>query len=525
MATVQIFKAELLAMQALLARQSAIVGSDDFDQLMTVQSEAFAHKVKTINGLDTQAIMELTEVVQQGIWKSQHKSRLCLALCNVLSDAPAGGTPNSLGKRKNQEITHFQNWAVQEEADILCSPDVAFTAKIAVAVRMMQRLGLILASEQSKGRIMQVLLAACPEFMRSQSAASTRDNFLALKRKIQLTFKNTKEPGAMGYILDYPEFPDKLHSNQFQIIFNGKEPVQHLCKVEADMAHAAGLMSLRCNSTKLKETPQAMQPLSHAQANPMQFMMQSMCNLMQQSGFPMQMQMPAAAAPEYPVRLTFTGSGSASGNAAASSRFNPAALQQCAINNGPAEPHRAPPVPAGQKLSLADLPSAGQQLALPGPDMPLSASRAELHGVSPAGKSTSSLSSELSPADQAHRFMNAMKGHELDDDDDEEVGAVLPKDNKTKSKSKAKAKAKAKGKAKAKAPAKPAAVKAKVLVFSPSIALEGSRSQWLCRPGLPFSECGESSKVFSFLNGGSKASAEKAAKKWLKDFKATHKCK
>lgn len=121
--------------------------------------------------------------------------------------------------------------------------------------------------------------------------------------------------------------------------------------------------------------------------------------------------------------------------------------------------------------------------------------------------------------------MNAMKGHDLDDDDEEEVGAVLPKDNKTKSKSKAKAKAKAKGKAQAKAPAKPAAVKAKVLVFSPSIALEGSRSQWLCRPGLPFSECGESSKVFSFLNGGSKASAEKAAKKWLKDFKATHKCK
>ena len=109
-----------------------------------------------------------------------------------------------------------------------------------------------------------------------------------------------------------------------------------------------------------------------------------------------------------------------------------------------------------------------------------------------------------------------------------------------KPKAKATAKAKAKSKAGAKAKTGKAAVtpekdkkhiavlspeKKHSLIFNPKIDNEHTRSQYLCRPGLPYSVCGISCQQFKYDAYGGKSGAGKAANKWLKEFKATHKCK
>lgn len=182
-----------------------------------------------------------------------------------------------------------------------------------------------------------------------------------------------------------------------------------------------------------------------------------------------------------------------------------------------------------RRRSTDDLESQSGQLAL----MPPSEARQDLQQPGTPSPSKSESSSGLSPEAQSERFLAALKGNahaELEDDADAQAAAPAGK-----SKAKGKAKAKAKGKAKAKAGAKDkAAPKAAVakpavdknkLVFNPTYNLEATRSQYQCRPGLPFSVCGESSASFPFAKYGGKAGAERAAKKWVKDFKASHKCK
>ena len=105
MSTYQTFRAELDAIQKLIARQSSIVSSDDVQQLMSIQCEAFVQKVSTVTGLDIDAVDALTVVMQGGPWRDQHKSRLCLAFSAAVI---MSGNP-SKDKREGQEITAFQN--------------------------------------------------------------------------------------------------------------------------------------------------------------------------------------------------------------------------------------------------------------------------------------------------------------------------------------------------------------------------------------------------------------------------------
>jgi len=148
--------------------------------------------------------------------------------------------------------------------------------------------------------------------------------------------------------------------------------------------------------------------------------------------------------------------------------------------------------------------------------------------------------SGMTPQEQADKFMSALtNGVPADDDDDDDdvadkAGARAKpaaaakragKTAKCKGKGKSMKKAEPKGKAKAKADdvIKNAGKKTE-LIYKPNYQLEATRSQFLCRPGIPNKVCGESSKSFRFADHGGKAGAEKAAQKWVKDFKATHKC-
>lgn len=469
---------------------------------MSLQCEAFVQRLSTVAAIDITAVDELTQLVQAGPWKDSHKRRLVMAFSTALTNAPDEHMKAT--KRDNQEITGFQNWAVQSEADIICAPDIGFLVKISTAVQMMKRMGLILASETSKGHIMQVLLAACPEYLRSQTPVTVREDYLRLKAAITRAFKNTRDPGPQGFIKNWPTTPDQLPESQREIIFQGHAPVV-LCKVES-MVVAKELLSLRGNATKLKQQAQQMQPMGGMGGRsplPMdpQMMMQM---LMQQTMQHMQ----AAGA---------HGSQMASGSSAndIDIRFNTA---------GPYRPRQLEQPVQGQPA----LPAPPCQLALPPPVQCAANASTEslepgLLSKSPASSPTKSEGSatQLSPSAQAARFLASLKGHTADDETDDDAGGNNSDPMKRPS-SKVKGNAKAKSKTKPKV--KATACKTSELAFKPKIDCEESRKQYLFRSGIPVSVGGVSTQVFAYAAHGGKKGAEKAAKQYLCAFKKKHKC-
>ena len=399
MSTVQSYTTELHAIQNLITRQSAIIPSDDLHKLMSLQCEAFVQKLDTVAALDIRGVDELTQIVQAGPWKDVHKQRLVLACSMALITGPASGKAKP-AKRESQEITAFQNWAVQSEADVFRNPGIPFHAKISTAVQMMKRLGLILPSEDSKGHIMCVLLAACPEWLQTQTPPSVREEYLKLTGAIRTAFKNTRHPGPQGFIVQWPETPAELPLPQREIMFGDQTPVV-VCN-SAALTGAKEYLAMRGNSSKLKQQVQPSTAGGMAGGpmnNPMMVMFQQMHRMMAAAGSH------GGGSSSDDINLSFNGNAN-----------RPRQLQ----HQLQGQLHQ----PVQGQLAL----TAGQ-LALPAPDLKHnvhgstdSSVADSLGGHTPTPSPTKS-DGQLSPAAQAKRFMDSLQGKiedDADDDDDDD---------------------------------------------------------------------------------------------------------
>ena len=503
MSTVQSYTTELQSIQNLITRQSSIIASDDLHKLMSLQCEAFVQKLNTVAALDINGVDELTQIVQAGPWKDVHKQRLVLAFSTALINVPAAGKAKP-AKRESQEITAFQNWAVQSEAEVLQAFCISFQPKINTAVQMMKRLGLILPSEASKGHIMEVLLAACPEWLRTQTPVSVRDEYVKLTGAIRTAFKNTRNPGPQGFIVQWPETPAELPLSQREIMFEDQTPVV-VCN-SAALTGAKEYLAMRGNSSKLKQQVQPSTAGGMA-GGPMNNSMMMMFQQMHQC-------MMAAAGSH--------GGGSSSDDINLSFNGNanrPRQLQ----HQLQGQLHQ----PVQGQLALAAPPASGQ-LALSAPDLKHnvhgstdSSVADSLGGHTPTQSPTKS-DGQLSPAAQAKRFMDSLQGKIKDDDDDDDDADTVPK-RKPAAKGNAKTKAKAKAKPAALVHA-PAAGKKSDLTFKPKVDCEDSRKQYLFRSGIPVHAGGLPSVAFPYSAHGGKKGAETAAKQHFCDFKKSHKC-
>ena len=503
MSTVQSYIVELQAIQALIGRQSATLSADDLQKLMSLQCEAFVQKLDTVAGLDIPAVDTLTQLVQGGPWRDAHKQRLVMKFSTALVDAGPAGKPKH-SKRDSQDITSFQNFAIQPEAEVIQAEDVAFKVKVSTAIKMMKRMGVILPSEDSKAHIMCVLLASCPVWMRAQNPSSVRAEYVKMTAAIRNTFKNTRNPGPQGFIVAWPDTPSALPQSQREIIFGDQEPVT-LCNAEV-LSEAREYIAMRGNNSLLKkETP--VQTTALAMPMAMQQMMpQHMMTMMFQQ---MQQMMTSGARGSDDINLSFTGNANRQ-------------LQQ-------------PSQPLQGQLALAGPPHAAQQLALQGQQIALqvpgqhqgqqlalqnNGSTDSLGGHTPQAsptKADGSGSLQVSPEAQAKKFLDAMQGKgctEDDDDDDDDDDAAH-----------AKKKPAAKKAAKSKSSLVHTSVSKKAeLLFKPKIDCEDSRKQYLFRCGIAAHAGGLPSVTFKYADHGSKKAAEKAATKHLAEFKKTHKC-
>ena len=504
MSTVQSYTTELQSIQNLITRQSSIIANDDLHKLMSLQCEAFVQKLNTVAALDISGVDELTQIVQAGPWKDVHKQRLVLAFSTALVNVPATGKAKPT-KRESQEITAFQNWAVQSEADVLQAFCISFQPKINTAVQMLKRLGLILPSEASKGHIMEVLLAACPEWLRTQTPISVREEYLKLKAAIGTAFKNVRNPGPQGYIVQWPETPAELPQSQLEIMFGDQTPVV-VCS-SAALPGAKEYLAMRGNSSKVK--PQVQPSADGGMAggpmgNPMMVMFQQMHQCMMAHAAGSQ----GGGSSSNDINLSFNGNAN-----------RPRQLQ----HRLQGQLHQ----PVQGQLALTAPPTS--QLALQAPasehNVHVSTDNSvtdSLGGHTPAQSPTKS-DEQLSPAAQAKRFLASLQGKIADDtdDDDDDADNVPNKKPATKGSAKTKAKAKAKPAALVHAPA---AGKKSALTFKPKLDCEHSRSQYLFRSGIPLAAGGLPSQTFSYSAHGGKKGAEKAARKYLSDFKKSHKC-
>ena len=375
---------------------------------------------------------------------------------------------------------------------------------------MMRRMGLILPSEDSKAHMMCVLLASCPAWLRAQTPTSVRAEYVKFTALIRSTFKNTRKPGPMGYIVEWPEAPSALPQSQREIIFGAEEPVV-LCDAET-IAEARGYLSMRGNNAMLKQQQQTpgQAPTTMAMPMPMQQMQQLMFQQMQQfmaAGQQMMAHGSSGARGSNEIALSFTNGAGADANQQRQQHGYQVQGQQLALDGPP------------QQLALPG-PSAGAgQLALQN-----RCSSDSLGGLTPQRSPASD--AQLSPEAQAKKFLTAMQGavpdeDADDDDDDDDDDATAGGDKKKDLK---KRPAASKSSAKKNTRVKTSVAKLSELRFKPKVDCEASRKQYLFRCGIPAHAGGTPSVTFKFADHGGKAAAERAANKHFVEFKKTHKC-
>ena len=500
------FKTELIAMQALLTQQAASVSSTQFNSLAALQSDAFANRAHGLTDLNIDMVTELTQIIQSGPWSATDQSKLIVALANALSGVHLH-VDKKKNKRPSQTLMHFRNYPNASENARLQGTDVAFTAKLATALDVLGRIGAVLLTETSKRRVLATVAAGHHQ-PRGWPVQELRDWYVTFKNDYVTRFKDKRADASIGHIKDYPESPTMLPQPKFSAMFDGDShtpldiDLDLLRDIERNIWCRGDAVALRPTSDAIvrQQPAQSNPPLASDVGNPMQAMCMMMMNMMQQN------------------------------------------QQHTNQSDANIEITRPPPIRGVRGRSSSSASIEGLRAIEDAPQAsPPKTPREQSTKMSLSSPETTHKPT-LSPAEQADRFLNALGGRAEGehDDDDEKSDDVTTKSGKRgkgsgkgkrkkedKSKTEANA-AKAKTKDTAKSPKTTTAktgAKAKALVFNPSVALEGTRSHYLFRPGLSFAESGESSKAFAFSAHGGKAAASKAANKWLKDFKASHKCK
>jgi len=495
----KVFKTELLAMQGLLTQQSASISSSQFNSLAALQSDAFASRAPGLTDLNIELVTELTQVIQSGPWSAADQSKLIVALANSLAGVPLHAEKKK-NKRQCQTLMHFRNYPnASEHARLQCN-DVAFTAKLATALDVLGRIQAVLLNETSKRRVLATVAAGHHQ-PRGWPVQELRDWYVTFKNDYATRFKDKRADAGIGHIKDYPESPTMLPQPKFSIMFDGDShtpfdvDLDLLRDIERNIWCRGDAVALRPTSDAIvrQHPAQSNPPPASDMGNPMQAMCMMMMNMMQQN------------------------------------------QQHTNQNDANIEITRPPPIRGVRGRSSSSASIDGPKAIEDAPQVSSPMTPKEQSTKMPLSSPLTTQKPTLSPQEQADRFLKSLKGHTVDDDDADDDNAddvttksgkgTRKKDAKAKSKSKA-ANAKANGIAKSpKTTTAKTDAKAKALVFNPIIALEATRSHYLFRPGLSFAASGESSKAFPFSANGGKAGAFKAATKWLKDFKASHKCK
>ena len=512
----QAFKTELVAMQQLLTQQSSVLSGDHIAKLTALQGSAFTTRASQLRGLTTDDVSELTTIIQTGPWPASHQASLIMALATALAGGDA--TPKK-DKREQQSLSHFSNYTTDEERSALCNPHLSMTVKVTVALDVLERICAVLLRETSKRH---VLATVCAVHLQPQgwTALDLRSWYVYFKGQYMSRFKNKRADPGIGHITLYPEDPSMLQPSQVQLMFGASAaaklevPLDIATKLEAAIWCRGNAMALRHNTehvvtgAELQLRQPAALESAASNANPMNQMMMMMMNMMQHTqGMNMQ-------GPQIQLTPPSTRCGPQPGLAKRASSSNS----------------------IGGCQAIEDTPEPSTPIA-PANELPPQS------GLTPSPL-TVPKGSSMTPQEQADKFMAALNTGDIADDDADDNGPASDNgaatDNAAATRKTAaagtgagkttidKGKATKKvtsGKAKAKAPAviKKGDKKAE-LIFKPTYCLEATRSQFLCRPGLPASVGGESSKCFRFIEHGGQAGAEKAAQKWVRDFKATHKC-
>ena len=489
--TSAVFKVELQRMQALLSQQSASLSPSQLNKLTTLQADAFATRAAQLRDINIGEVADMTTTIQNGPWPAAEQQKLIMALANALAGIEVTGTPSSgkSEKRPSQILSHFQNYTTSHENGKLSDPETAMTVKIEIVLDTLTRIQAVLLNEPSKRHVLATVCAA--HSASGWTAEALRGWYVSFKKEYTTRFKHKKADPSIGHLRQFPERPNLLPDTKFDIMFDGTTPdpmqveLHTVATIEKHIWCRGDAVALRHDAPAVANRSSATLAMPMDVNNPMQAMM-SMMNMMM---------MRQHAGQELPIQYT-----------------------------PPGLPKPGAPLRAGSSCSLRAIEDAPK----PSTESPMTPKPST---ESEPPHSSKKNSSTLTPQQQADRFLLSLQGKEPDDNDTDDDDPATVKTAKGKGKAKGKAKAnKAKAKAKAKSKDKPKTtvkptVKGGALIFNPTCVLESTRSQYLCRPGLTYAESGESSKAFPFSQYGGKGGALKAGMKWVKDFKATHKCK
>lgn len=494
-------------MQALLTQQAASLSVSQHNKLTSLQAEAFANRAAQLTDISIDEVQDLTSTIQNGPWQATEQQQLIMALANALAGATHEGSSDSkVHNRPSQHLTHFQNYTTSDEKAKLMDPDNSMIVKIPVVLDVLSRIHAVLLTEPSKRHVLATLCSVHSQ--QAWEVDELRSWYVAFKKDYTKRFKGQKADTRVGHLRRFPEHPNMLTDSKRGVMFTDETGAPDPLSVELTRVHhlenniwcRGDAVALRTDvvrgNTQVSRQPSA--PAMDMQ-NPMQAMCSAMMTMMMNSARQSPRQ---ASGQEMPIQFNTPSQGAAMRAGSSSDLL--------AIDDS-ARPNLQSPRTPARSVSISS----------------------ESQSLTPSAIVAVQKPATLTPQQQADKFLAALQGETVDDEDDDEDDDKGSPTDKQKAKGKAKARGKAKAKAKAKGKAKAKATacsvkksgKAKDLVFSPSIALEGTRKQYLFRPGLTFAETGESSKSFGFSQHGGKIGACKAAEKHMKEFKATHTCK
>ena len=220
------YKTELHAMQNLLSQQRSMLNQAQILELTATQASAFATRAAGLRGISCPAVAELTTMVQSGPWTSDQQSMIVMSLASAM-DASGGSASSGdpADRRQSQTLAHFFNYTTAAHNATLTDPNVPMMVKIETALEVLTLMHATLLRETSKRHVLSVLCAlhANPNGWR---AKELRQWYLYFKKQYFTKFKGKVAHPTVGHILKYPEKPSLLGPRVFGAMYNkGVEPV------------------------------------------------------------------------------------------------------------------------------------------------------------------------------------------------------------------------------------------------------------------------------------------------------------
>ena len=195
------------------------LGGANEAELRKAQAICIRAKVSALKDLTTASATRLQAAVNAVGWDNDEKTALSASIRSQLDVCSAAQQKGSAPRRCNQTCMNFELWPTESDWGIFDDPNTPWSVKFQRAKLRCKSIGLMLPSEKTRGRILEVLfLASGLPLERDAQFFKQLDNLTECLDPLQ------KENYPFTHLAQFPLMPKMMAEDAFKHAYPDEQP-------------------------------------------------------------------------------------------------------------------------------------------------------------------------------------------------------------------------------------------------------------------------------------------------------------